>query len=118
MSTDVVSFDQSIEPGVSAPTVERLLEGAPEHRVWNFFTDSSQQFFAGRWSSTRGRWRVTYTENELCHLTRGRVRITARSGRSWAFAAGDSFVVPAGFQGTWEVIEDCAKIYAIFQPAH
>jgi uncharacterized cupin superfamily protein len=24
-------------------------------------------------------------------------------------------VIPAGFSGTWEVVEDCAKIYAIFE---
>jgi uncharacterized cupin superfamily protein len=24
-------------------------------------------------------------------------------------------VIPAGFVGTWEVIEDCSKIYAIFE---
>lgn len=118
MSSEVVSFEQAIEPDVSTPAVDRLLEREPEHRVWNLFTDSTQQFFVGRWSSTRGKWRVAYTENEFCHITQGRVRIAARSGRSWIFAAGDSFVIPAGFEGTWEVLEDCEKLYAIFQPAH
>jgi uncharacterized cupin superfamily protein len=23
--------------------------------------------------------------------------------------------VPAGFEGTWEVVEDCTKFYAIFE---
>jgi len=32
-----------------------------------------------------------------------------------SFAAGDAFVIPAGFTGTWEVLDDCAKIYAIFE---
>jgi uncharacterized cupin superfamily protein len=32
-------------------------------------------------------------------------------------AAGDTFVIPAGFVGTWEVLEDCRKIYAIFERA-
>ena len=27
-----------------------------------------------------------------------------------------AFVVPAGFSGSWEVLEDCAKVYAIFEP--
>lgn len=117
MSSEIISFDQAIEPDVAAPAGDRLLEGAPEHRVWNFFTDSTQQFFTGRWSSTRGKWRVSYTENEFCHITQGRVQITAGSGHSRTFVAGDSFVIPAGFEGTWEVLEDCEKLYAIFQPA-
>jgi uncharacterized cupin superfamily protein len=30
--------------------------------------------------------------------------------------AGDSFVVPAEFEGTWEVLEPAVKLYAIFEP--
>ena len=82
----------------------------------NFFADPSQQFFAGRWSASRGKWRVRYTENELCVMTSGRVVIESVSGERSSFGAGDAFVVPAGFVGTWEVLEDCSKIYAIFEP--
>ena len=80
--------------------------------------DGTQQFFAGRWAATRGKWRVRYTENELCVMTAGRVTITSDSGERASFGPGDAFVVPAGFAGTWEVLEDCAKIYAIFEPTH
>jgi uncharacterized cupin superfamily protein len=48
-------------------------------------------------------------------MTAGRVLITAEDGSANTFAAGDAFVVPAGFSGTWEVLEDCTKIYAIFE---
>jgi hypothetical protein len=58
---------------------------------------------------------VRYTENELCVLTEGKVILTSDEGEAFSFAAGDSFVVPAGFTGTWEVLEDCTKIYAIFE---
>jgi uncharacterized cupin superfamily protein len=37
-------------------------------------------------------------------------------GQRWEFGAGDAFVVPAGFAGTWEVAEDCTKFYALFEP--
>jgi uncharacterized protein len=100
----------------SAPATDRLLAGQPRQRVWNFFSDRSGQFHAGRWSSTIGRWRVRYTENELCILTAGRVVLLGTTGERSEFAAGDAFIVPAGFEGTWEVLEDCSKIYAIFQP--
>jgi uncharacterized cupin superfamily protein len=89
----------------------------PAQTVRNLFTDASGRFSSGIWSSTRGAWRVAYTENELCVLTQGSVRITDESGRSWTFGPGDCFVVPAGFEGLWEVLEDARKFYAIFEPA-
>jgi uncharacterized cupin superfamily protein len=116
MNASIVRLDTPLEPDVSVPGADRLLAGVPEHRVWNYFTDSTQTFFAGRWSGTRGKWRVRYTENELCVMTAGRVVITSDSGESGAFGPGDAFVVPAGFSGTWEVLEDCSKVYAIFEP--
>ena len=116
MSTAIVRLDGPIEADVSEPPADRLLAGTPELQVRNYFSDASQQFFAGRWSATRGKWRVRYTENELCVMTAGRVVITADLGESETFVAGDAFVVPAGFSGTWEVLEDCAKVYAIFEP--
>ena len=100
----------------SAPAPDRLMAGHPRQRIWNFFSDTSGQFHAGRWSSTTGRWRVRYTENELCVLTAGRVALLGAGGERFEFAAGDAFIVPAGFEGTWEVLEECSKIYAIFQP--
>ena len=116
MNASIVRLDGPLEPDVSTPAADRLLVGVPEHRVWNYFTDSTQTFFAGRWSGTRGKWRVRYTENELCVMTAGRVVITSDTGESCEFGPGAAFVVPAGFSGTWEVLEDCAKVYAIFEP--
>ena len=110
---------RSAAPDVSTstPAPERLLAGNPQQTVRNYFSDTTGQFFAGTWESSPGRWRVRYTENEFCHLTRGRVRIEGPNGMHWTFAAGDSFVVPAGFEGTWDVLEPTSKLYVIFEPA-
>jgi len=116
MNATIVRLNTPMDPDVSVPAADRLLAGSPEHRVWNYFTDSTQTFFAGRWSGTRGKWRVRYTENELCVMTGGRVVITSDLGEAHTFVPGDAFVVPAGFSGTWEVLEDCSKVYAIFEP--
>ena len=115
MSTTIVRLDGEVDADVSEPPAERLLVGHPQLQVRNFFTDTSQQFFAGRWSATRGKWRVRYTENELCVMTAGRVVIENERGERASFGPGDAFVVPAGFSGTWEVLEDCSKVYAIFE---
>jgi len=111
----IIPLSARIEADVSSPPADRLLDGHPEHRVANYFTDPSQQFFAGRWSSTRGKWRVRYSESELCVITAGKVVLVSDAGARNAFQQGDAFVVPAGFSGSWEVIEDCTKIYAIFE---
>jgi uncharacterized cupin superfamily protein len=112
---DIIDFTRALpERSVSTPDADRLLAGKPEQVATNFFTDATGQFFAGHWESTPGRWKVRYTENEFCHLTRGRVRIESAQGTKHEFKAGDSFVVPAGFEGVWEVVETTSKLYAVF----
>jgi uncharacterized cupin superfamily protein len=115
MNPSIIRLDSPLEPEVSVPASERLIAGQPEHRVWNYFGEPTRQFFAGRWSGTRGKWRVRYTENELCVMTAGRVVIESDTGERTTAGPGDAFVVPAGFSGTWEVLEDCTKVYAIFE---
>jgi len=96
----------------------RLVPGSPmpEQFVRNAYTDASGRFFAGVWRSSVGAWRVSYTENELCVLTAGRIRITDANGRQSTYGPGDSFVMPAGFSGLWEVLEPAQKFYAIYEP--
>ena len=111
----IVSLASRLDPDVSSPPADRVLEGSPQTRVWNYYTDPKQQFFAGRWSSTRGKWRVRYTETELCVITAGKVVLVSDDGARSVFQMGDAFVVPAGFTGSWEVVEDCTKIYGILE---
>lgn len=115
MNTSIVVLDGPVATDVAEPAPDRLVAGKPVTRVSNYFNEATQQFFAGRWAATRGKWRVVYTENELCVMTAGKVVIESASGERNTFVAGDAFVVPAGFSGTWEVLEDCSKIYAIFE---
>ena len=107
----------SAETSVGRPAADLLLAGDPQTTTRNYFSDSGGRFFSGVWESTPGRWRIRYTENEFCHITRGRIRIADASGQQWTFKAGDSFVIPAGFVGTWETIEPTAKLYVIYEPA-
>ena len=102
-------------PETTAPAADRLLSGNPEQRIANHFGDDSNQFFSGVWSSTPGKWRIRYTESEFCCLTRGRVALENLAGQRWEFGPGAGFVVPAGFEGSWEVLEECTKFYAVFE---
>ena len=90
---EIISIDESSgEAEALRVDAARLAPGSPNptQTARNLFTDSTGRFFSGIWSSTRGAWRVAYTENELCVLTHGKVRITAGSGRSWTFGPGES----------------------------
>jgi hypothetical protein len=41
--------------------------------------------------------------------------ITSDDGLVRTIRAGDAFVSPAGFSGTWEVLEPARKYYAIYE---
>jgi uncharacterized cupin superfamily protein len=113
----IVDFRRNLKAQESAPAPERVLKGEPKTWVRNYYTDPSQQFFAGTWASNVGKWQVEYTEHEFCHLLEGRVVLTSADGRRWQFNAGDAWVIPAGFCGTWETVEPARKRYATFEAA-
>jgi uncharacterized cupin superfamily protein len=111
----IVVMDR-LQTGESAnPSPEKILAGIPRTRVSNQYADGTQQFCCGLWTSTSGKWRIRYTEHEFCVLIEGRVRIESLSGEKHDLRAGDAFVVPAGFEGVWEVVEPCKKWYAVFE---
>src|ERR1700722_6716828 len=112
----IVVLDRQLTGESANPSPEKILAGIPRRGVSNHDGDESQQFFCGLWTSTTGKWRVRYTEHEFCVLIEGRVRIESISGEKHEMRTGDAFVVPAGFEGIWEVIEPCKKWYAIFEP--
>ncbi len=114
-SPAIISFRAAVTPQHSSPEPQNLLSGSPRLTAWNFYSDPTAQFFAGIWSATRGSWRVNYSESEFVHLLEGRIALTDQNGVRAEFGPGDSFVVPSGFVGSWEVIADCRKLYAIFE---
>ena len=115
MNPQIIDFSRPLQGEATKPAADMLIAGDPRHTVANYFTDPSQQFFAGHWSSSPGKWRIRYSESEFCCLITGRVVLQNLAGERWEFGPGSGFVVPAGFEGTWEVIEDCTKFYAIFE---
>lgn len=81
----------------------------------NHYTDPTEQFFAGIWQSSIGAKAVNYTEEEVCVILEGRVRLTDLNGNAKGFGAGSTFALPAGFKGTWETLEPVKKVYVIWQ---
>jgi uncharacterized protein len=94
---------------------EKRLAGNPRQTVWMQYEDPSKRFFVGEWHSEVGKWKVSYTEEEYCEMLSGTSVVTDEAGRSETFRAGDCFVVPRGFVGTWEVVEPTRKRFVIYE---
>lgn len=109
--------DLSVEAETYHLPADKLVAGDPEQTVWMQYTDPSGRFMVGLWRSEPGKWRVAYTEQEYCQMLEGVSVITDDAGRAVTVRAGDSFVVPRGFVGTWEVVERTTKRFVIDEPA-
>lgn len=91
------------------------LRGTPVTRVANQYIGAKGHFFCGIWESTPGAWEVNYTEEEMCVLLAGTIRLIHRNGEVREFKVGDAFIIPAGFSGIWETVENARKLYAIVE---
>lgn len=118
MSVEELVFFEQHEPELDEyPTpVEKCVKGQPLQRTWHHFTSADEKFFAGLWEAEPGCWNISYTENEFCQIVAGRSVLRDEQGGERMLAAGDNFVIPAGFRGQWEVLETTKKIYVIYQP--
>jgi len=113
----VIDFSAQCTPAeLAVVSKERTVSANPIHTTtWNHYTDPSGQFFAGIWASDVGAMKVSYTEEELCVILEGKVKLTASDETSVEFGPGSMFVIPAGFQGVWETLEPVKKMYTIWQ---
>ena len=109
-----------IEPGEpAAPSAPidpaRVIAGSPLAGANNAFSNTRGNFHCGVWCSGTGKWTVSYTEDEFCVLLEGEAVITDAEGRAQTVRAGDAFVIPAGFIGTWETRGSARKFYAVYE---
>lgn len=115
-AADIVDFAAARSDDTTyRPDAAKVLAGDPVQTVRNFYDDPSGQFSSGIWEGAVGAWRVTYTEEEFCHLLSGTVELTDDAGGIRRFEAGASFVIPAGFIGTWANVTPARKLYVIYE---
>ena len=95
---------------------EKLIAGNPRQTVWKRYVNSSSKFFTGIWQSEPGKWSINYSEEEYCEILQGTSVITDSAGHVVRVSAGERFVIPRGFVGTWEVLETTRKVYVICEP--
>ena len=69
----------------------------------------------GAWGGTPGIINCCYTENELCVISSGIVKLTNQEGEQMIFSAGHGFIIKSGFEGTWESIGNVKKWYVVYE---
>ncbi len=115
--TDVVFFDRhEAEFSEHLTPAEKCVEGQPVQRTWHHFTSADDKFFAGIWEAEPGCWKISYTENEFCQILSGLSILRDANGTESELKPGANLVIPAGFEGEWQVVETTRKIYVIYQP--
>lgn len=94
---------------------ETLVKGNPKQRVQSFFEAPEGRFKTGIWSGETGAYRLEFgpSKHEFFVLLSGHVRVIPDGGAASDYRAGEACVIPAGFRGVFEIVEDASKHYAI-----
>jgi uncharacterized cupin superfamily protein len=113
---NVLAFSNDAIIAADSLTSDPVLVDQPyRSRSWRHFERAEKGALAGIWEAEPHLERVDCDCDELCHLLEGRVRLTDEDGVSQTFVTGDSFVVAAGFKGTWENLTHVRKVFFILK---
>lgn len=91
----------------------RVTQGDPRQKIGLRYSGAGGRLKAGYWVSTPGRWHAFTDRDEYCHILSGRCALIHEDGTRQDFGPGDSFLIPNGFRGFWEVTETCEKHFVI-----
>lgn len=79
---------------------EMVIQGAESHSARDLYTG---QFVVQIYEGADGIVKVAdYPYDEFVHVLHGEAILTPEGGEPQRFVAGDFFIVPKGFTGTWE----------------
>jgi uncharacterized cupin superfamily protein len=112
----IVRFDfPGTPPVVDHPRPERCEQGNPERHTWTLYEPNAGDLSAGIWDCEPGRWRIVFApdEDEYFFVLQGHVRIHDLSGGTTDVRAGEAAVIPAGFEGSFEVVERVRKHFVV-----
>jgi uncharacterized cupin superfamily protein len=66
----------------------------------------------GTWACNEGAVEIQgHAVDEACFVVSGSVTLTDSEGRSETFSAGDAFLLPRGFRGTWAQSDNFKKLF-------
>jgi uncharacterized protein len=99
------------------PKPDRLIAGNPQRETWNVVDVALPpgRLYCGVWHSEPGHWRIEMAagEHELFTVLAGRCRVHAQGGGYEEAGPGEALYIPAGFVGSFEVLEPLRKTYTI-----
>ncbi|MFN0184830.1 MAG: cupin domain-containing protein [Aquabacterium sp.] len=108
-------------PEVDQPRPDRRIAGSPQRETWNSVDTAvgGSRLYCGVWRCEPGHWRIEMGagEHELFTVLAGHCRVHAEDGTHQAAGPGEAVFIPAGFRGSFEVLETVTKTYAIVAPA-
>jgi uncharacterized cupin superfamily protein len=108
-------------PDSDHPAAERLIAGNPRRDTWNALDIAvgGSRLCCGVWRSEPGHWRIQMAadEHELFTVLQGRCRVHQEDGTFQEAGPGEAIIIPAGFRGSFEVLEAVTKTYAIVAAA-
>jgi uncharacterized cupin superfamily protein len=119
-SRDIVRLDQkanATEPGRypkdMVPPGQKAFEG--EFKTFAGYRSTDKKFLVAIWESGPGVLQTeSYPNDEYVLVLEGDLAITNKSGRKETFKAGDSFVIPKGWAGTWDMKTKFKKQFVAF----
>jgi len=105
-------------PELSRPKPERLEQGNPLRETWSAVaapTGGATQLSSGLWRCEPGRWRIEFgvAQQEVFTVLSGRCRVHDTQGAYREVGPGESLHIPAGFRGSFEVLETVTKSWVI-----
>lgn len=106
----------AVQPAAATywPETPCILSGRPEQTATYVYESPDKLFAAGIWTCRVGRFRIDFGRDEFIHLLEGVVIVSDAEGVSKTYRAGDAFVTPKGFSGTWDVIEPVKKHFTYY----
>lgn len=111
----LIDFRADPAPTHDNPRPDRLVTGNPDRTTWTHYSAAQGDFDCGIWGCEPGAWRIAFPagKEEFFHVISGRLRITSHTGDAREFGPGDACVIPAGFEGVFEVIETVRKHFVV-----
>ncbi len=112
----LAGIDLPVEEPFMAP--EDVIEGT--HRPRGEILHYGEQLITEIYEDDALTWKVSepYTYDEFVLILSGKLILTGTDGVSQEFVAGDSFVVPKGFAGTWQMLGNYRELIVIEREAY
>merc|ERR1719483_869614 len=89
----------------------KIISGDPNTRTGVQFT--GEVFMSGTWDCNVGKWNHTQGKDEFIHLLEGEMILDDNNGTVATYSHGETFLIPKGWDGTWEVTKTLKKFFVL-----